>query len=58
MKYDYDLEDTTGAIYTKKGIHDEASKLLKSLLALRKPNALEKVCLRTSMYTKTTYLHI
>ncbi|KAI9642007.1 hypothetical protein NHQ30_009878 [Ciborinia camelliae] len=45
MKYDYDLQASGGAIYTKKGIHDEASKLLKTLLDLRKPVALDKIAI-------------
>ncbi|KAF7870354.1 hypothetical protein EAF04_004100 [Stromatinia cepivora] len=37
MTYNYDLEATSATIYTRKGIRDEASKLLKDLLKLREP---------------------
>ncbi|KAJ8067220.1 hypothetical protein OCU04_004584 [Sclerotinia nivalis] len=43
MTYNYDLEATPGTIYTRKGILDEASKLLKNLLNLREPVASENV---------------
>ncbi|KAF7920650.1 hypothetical protein BELL_0335g00130 [Botrytis elliptica] len=36
MTYDYDLEGIAETIYTRKGILNEASKLLKSLVDLRK----------------------
>jgi hypothetical protein len=42
MKYDYDIDEASGAIYTRKGLRDAASKLLDDLMELRKPK--EKVC--------------
>ncbi len=36
MTYGYDTKHPSARIYTRKGIKDEASKLLESLLELRK----------------------
>ncbi|KAF7952197.1 uncharacterized protein EAE97_001694 [Botrytis byssoidea] len=41
MTYDYDLDGIAETIYTRKGILDEASKLLESLLDLRKSEVSE-----------------
>lgn len=44
MKYGYDINDDSGGIYTRRGIRDEALKLLESLSEFRKAGG--KVCSR------------
>lgn len=44
MKYGYDIYNHLGGVYTRRGIRDEALKLLEGLLEFRK--AENKVSLR------------